>query len=171
MNAGLNTGLNIELSVQDDAQGYVKAHQLMVPSVDTWQFWFKQWLTMLNPRYSPIYEYELSLSLTTDDAIRALNYRYRQRDSPTDVLAFAALDESLPPAEVLAELPVELGDIVISVETAQRQAHERHHSLTHELAWLASHGLLHLLGWDHPTDIRLEEMLDQQVVLLKVIHQ
>jgi probable rRNA maturation factor len=60
--------------------------------------------------------------------------------------------------------PTYLGDIVISVETAQRQAQD--HSLEIELAWLAAHGLLHLLGWDHPDLARLEEMLQQQQQLL-----
>jgi probable rRNA maturation factor len=62
-----------------------------------------------------------------------------------------------------------LGDIVISTETAQRQAIQGKHSLLQELAWLATHGLLHLLGWDHPDEASLVEMLQQQTVLMNVI--
>lgn len=66
----------------------------------------------------------------------------------------------------LEGLPLELGDIVISLETARRQAEAEGHSLSRELLFLASHGLLHLLGWDHPDDTALEAMLAQQDALL-----
>jgi probable rRNA maturation factor len=62
--------------------------------------------------------------------------------------------------------PLELGDIVISVQTAARQAPEHGHSLERELLFLASHGLLHLLGWDHPDDTSLAAMLSRQEQLL-----
>ena len=61
---------------------------------------------------------------------------------------------------------LELGDIVISLETAARQAPDHGHSLAHELRFLASHGLLHLLGWDHPDDASLQAMLARQDQLL-----
>jgi len=62
--------------------------------------------------------------------------------------------------------PLELGDIIISLETAARQAKEHGHSLVRELLFLASHGLLHLLGWDHPDDASLAAMLARQEALL-----
>ena len=62
--------------------------------------------------------------------------------------------------------PLELGDIVISLDTAARQADEHGHSLVRELQFLASHGLLHLLGWDHPDDASLAAMLERQETLL-----
>jgi probable rRNA maturation factor len=55
------------------------------------------------------------------------------------------------------------------VETANRQAAERNHTLTEELVWLAAHGLLHLLGWDHPDEESLRTMLEQQNRLLQAI--
>lgn len=93
----------------------------------------------------------------------------------------AALPDALDPAaadlavadpdgsDALADLdgvPLELGDIVISVETAARQAPDHGHSLERELLFLASHGLLHLLGWDHPDDASLAAMLARQEALL-----
>ena len=66
-------------------------------------------------------------------------------------------------------LPVqalEIGDIVVSVMTADCQAKEQNHSLSNELLWLVSHGLMHLLGWDHPNSDRLKEMLNYQEQLL-----
>jgi probable rRNA maturation factor len=65
--------------------------------------------------------------------------------------------------------PLYLGDIIISVDTAQRQALEQNHELNTELLWLASHGFLHLLGWDHPDEGSLTKMLECQARLLGTI--
>ncbi len=126
------------------------------------------WLHQSQPVLSPMNAYELTLRLTTDAEIQHLNAVYRQKYQPTDVLAFAAIDssESLP-VEIYATQPYYLGDIIISLETATYQAQEAGHSLTCELAWLASHGLLHLLGWDHPDQASLTRMLNEQEMLLQ----
>jgi len=87
-------------------------------------------------------DYELSVRLTTDPAIRELNRDYRRKDKSTDVLAFAQRDGP-------GAWPHILGDLVISVDTARRQAKR---GLYPELAMLASHGLCHLLGYDHRDD-------------------
>lgn len=137
---------------------------------ETWERWFQAWLEALRPKQSPIESYELSLRLTGDREIQHLNHQFRQQDKPTDVLAFAALESGYPqPQELRSTLPLYLGDIVISVGTAQRQAEEQKHPLDIELAWLAAHGLLHLLGWDHPDEDSLNRMLSQQQVLLEII--
>jgi probable rRNA maturation factor len=138
-------------------------------SAQQWQTWFGQWLRVLNPELSPIQTYELSLLLTTDEQIQSFNATYRNQDSPTDVLAFALLEQEGFVTPAGAEQPTNLGDIIVSLETAACQAMERRHELKVELAWLASHGLLHLLGWDHPTAERLNQMLTQQVQLMTVI--
>ncbi len=135
----------------------------------TWEQWFPAWLGLLDPHLSPINSYELSLRLTGDREIQTLNRDYRHQDKPTDVLAFAALEDEAPQAEALQELPLYLGDIVISVATAQCQAQTQGHSLETELAWLAAHGLLHLLGWDHPDEVQLLAMLTQQQILLATV--
>ena len=111
------------------------------------------------------------MRLTDDIEIQKLNYEYRQLDKPTDVLAFASLDTDIPQSvQIPDEIPLYLGDIVISVVTASKQAKQQGHSLQTELAWLASHGLLHLLGWDHPNEESLIKMLNQQVILLKTVN-
>ncbi len=156
----------LELLVQDDVDDWPQGSDR--PSDDQWQQWFQDWLSEMQPDVSPIGQYEISLRLTTDAEIHELNAQYRQVDRPTDVLAFATLDDPLPGlAEMRSQMPVYLGDIVISVETAQRQATS--HSLKDELAILATHGLLHLLGWDHPDDDTLWDMLNQQQVLLATV--
>ncbi|MFM7435375.1 MAG: rRNA maturation RNase YbeY, partial [Vulcanococcus sp.] len=105
-----------------------------------------------------------------------LNGEWRGQPGPTDVLAFAIQEAPipLPPMEpdpeggdaLLEGVPLELGDIVISRDTARRQAEAEGHSLSRELLFLASHGLLHLLGWDHPDPSSLEAMLARQEELL-----
>jgi len=83
--------------------------------------------------------------LLADSPLRALNRTYRGQDRPTDVLSFAA--RRTPGGEKSY-----LGDVLISVETARRQAMARGTSLGRELRLLALHGLIHLLGYDHETD-------------------
>ncbi len=107
----------------------------------------------------------LGLSLIDDASIAELNRRWRQQPSPTDVLSFAALEGDMPMG---AGEELELGDIVVSVPTARRQAVEQEHGLERELRWLVSHGLLHLLGWDHPDEVSLAAMLDKQERLLEM---
>jgi probable rRNA maturation factor len=91
---------------------------------------------------------ELSLVFCDDDFIHGLNRDYRGKDKPTDVLSF--------PQDPDSGL---LGDVVISVAAAQRQAAERGHSLAEEVEWLFLHGALHLLGHDDETEAQLEEMI------------
>lgn len=139
-----------------------------------WQQWFNVWLAHLQQGANGA-NYEIALRLTDDDEIQKLNAQYRHQDRPTDVLAFATLEADipeLPPALVMdAEIePIYLGDIVVSATTAAVQAQERDHSQRYELVWLAAHGLLHLLGWDHPDEPSLERMLEQQDVLLSLIN-
>jgi probable rRNA maturation factor len=134
-----------------------------------WQTYFEQWIQALNPQQSKIQSYEVSLLLTTDADIQTLNTTYRHQDRSTDVLAFAALEWDGPTSPEMADLPTNLGDIVISVETAALQAAENGHDLSLELIWLASHGLLHLLGWDHPDATHLNQMLMEQARLMALI--
>jgi len=84
---------------------------------------------------------ELSIALVSDVQIKRLNKLYRNKDKPTDVLSF-------PIGEKVEDWLI-LGDIVISVDTAKRQAQELGHSLEEELKRLLVHGLVHLLGYDH----------------------
>ena len=135
---------------------------------ETWETWFHDWLELLQLDV-PAPTYELSLRLTDDTEIQVLNASYRHQNQPTDVLAFAALEVECPQLPQVQSLPVYLGDIVISVDTADRQAQQQGHTLQTELAWLATHGLLHLLGWDHPDEDSLTEMLNQQAILLQTV--
>jgi probable rRNA maturation factor len=94
---------------------------------------------------------EVSIVLVDDEQIHQLNQQYRGQDRPTDVLSFAITEtsEEEPGYEQPEEAEVLLGDIVISLETALRQSQEYGHTLARELGYLAVHGMLHLLGYDH----------------------
>ena len=107
---------------------------------------------------------EVSVFLTDDVEILRLNKQYRGIDSPTDVLAFAmreGMDSELNPHL--------LGDIVISVQTAQRQASYVGHTLDMELALLTVHGTLHLLGYNHEIDSEATIMRSKEEMILRIL--
>lgn len=93
---------------------------------------------------------EVSLSFVGERAIQTLNRKFLKKNKPTDVLSFP-LGEKAPDGKFY------LGDIVISVPVAFRQAREKGHSLDREMRLLAIHGFLHLLGYDHFAGIEEEE--------------
>lgn len=90
---------------------------------------------------------ELGILFVGDQRMRELNRRYRSKDRTTDVLAFAMREAARP--QVSRLMPDMLGDVVISIPTAWRQAKEAGRSLDEELACLLVHGILHLCGYDH----------------------
>ncbi|HET9221079.1 MAG TPA: rRNA maturation RNase YbeY [Roseiflexaceae bacterium] len=94
---------------------------------------------------------EVSVLVTDDAALHALNRDYRSVDAPTDVLSFAAEEEDAtgPGFVTPPDAPRYLGDIAISYERVLAQAAEYGHSRERELAYLTAHGVLHLLGYDH----------------------
>jgi probable rRNA maturation factor len=112
---------------------------------------------------------EVSVVLVDDAYIRELNRQYRGKDTPTDVLSFA-MRESVPEEEAIEGEPEAeqlLGDIVISVERAREQAEEYGHSFERELGYLAVHGMLHLLGYDHEKEDDRKIMRQKEEEILK----
>ena len=105
---------------------------------------------------------ELSIVLTDDTMIQQLNQEYRGIDSSTDVLSFGQQELAGPGPRVL-------GDLIISLQTAQRQADERGHALATEVRILLVHGLLHLLGYDHETPQERAEMAAAETALLAAL--
>ncbi|ACO45968.1 rRNA maturation RNase YbeY [Deinococcus deserti] len=95
-------------------------------------------------RHFGVADREVTVVLVGDRAIRALKLEHWDEDAATDVLSFPTWEPGDP------FVPPHLGDIVISLDTARRQADARGHSLTREVALLASHGMTHLTGHDHP---------------------
>ena len=134
---------------------------------EIWSDWLSTWFRNLDLDLDPQITYEISLRLTDDREIQYLNQQFRNLDKPTDVLSFAGLEDDIPLVEELDTIV--LGDIIISMDTALKQAKLEGHDLKTELAWLTSHGFLHLLGWDHPDDESLNEMLTRQAKLLTLV--
>jgi len=111
---------------------------------------------------------EVSLVLASDEYIHALNREYRGIDTPTDVLSFA-LNEGDEPVVFDGPEEILLGDIIISMDTATRQATEYGHSLDRELAYLTVHGILHLLGYDHMVEEEKWEMRREEERVLSLL--
>ena len=108
-----------------------------------------------------LHDVELSVLLTDDPSIRALNRQWRRKDKPTDVLSFPAGEP--PPG---ARGRRHLGDVILSLDTARRQARSHRRSLADELDLYLAHGLLHLLGHDHHRRPDAERMAALEARLL-----
>ena len=114
-------------------------------------------------------ECELSVTFVDDKTIRQINKEYRDKDRATDVISFALEEMGEDEVPIVgADIPRVLGDIIISMDTAKVQAEEFGHSMDRELGFLALHGFLHLLGYDHmnPEDEKVmftkqKEILDK----------
>ena len=121
-------------------------------------------------RLCGVADHSVSLRLVGDEEIQELNSRYRRKNSPTNVLSFP-FSEGVEPS--FADLPFkELGDIVISLDTTGREAKEYGQTFDYRLTWLVTHGLLHLLGYDHERSATEEKkMLAREEELLSSIHQ
>lgn len=114
-------------------------------------------------------EAEVSLTLVNDSRIHELNREYRGVDGPTDVLSFALQEETEDEPEIFDYEDDLLGDIVISVERARAQAVEYGHSFERELVYLAVHGTLHLLGYDHLEEEEKAEMRKLEEAVMEKI--
>jgi len=103
-------------------------------------------------------ELEIDLYLCDNQEIQKLNKEYRNIDQPTDVLSFSMLE-----SEVNFNLPIlHLGEIIISIDKLVEQAQQNKHSNLHELVYLTSHGVLHLLGLHHKTDDNYNKIVSIQ---------
>lgn len=111
---------------------------------------------------------EISVTFVDRQQIQAINKEYRQIDEPTDVISFALEEAIEDEVEILGiELPRLLGEIVISVPIAKEQAGEYNHSFHRELGFLAVHGFLHLLGYDHMSEDDERTMFEKQETILE----
>jgi len=106
--------------------------------------------------------FSLGFQIISKQEIAFMNKKWMQKNGPTDVLSFPII--SYETHNNLDQ--IELGDIFISLEMALEQSYEYKHSIYREMLWLASHGFLHLLGWEHNNDLELENMLRFQEYLV-----
>lgn len=99
-------------------------------------------------------EGEIAVVFADDAMVQGLNREFRGKDKPTNVLSFPAKDE------------VMLGDIIVSLDTLEREAAEQHKDLWHHTTHMLVHGVLHVIGYDHEDDAEAEEMEAREVALL-----
>lgn len=114
---------------------------------------------------------EVTILLVDDESMAGYNERFMSRQGTTDVLAFP-LEQLLPGvAPVLApsDPPLHLGDIVIAPNHVREQANSRGVEFGDELSLMVVHGMLHLMGWDHPTDESAEQMERRESEILAVV--
>lgn len=111
---------------------------------------------------------EVSVTFVTNDAIQEINRDYRDKDQPTDVISFAMEELGEGEMEVVIEgMPRMLGDIIISTDRTREQAADFGHSFERELGFLAVHGFLHLLGYDHMNEADEKKMFGKQDEILE----
>lgn len=112
-------------------------------------------------------ESEVSVTFVTNERIQEINREYRDKDSVTDVISFAMEELGEGEIELIgADIPRVLGDIIISVARTKEQAEEFGHSFMREFGFLAVHGFLHLLGYDHVTEEQEKVMFTLQKEIL-----
>lgn len=112
---------------------------------------------------------EVSIALVEDSYIRELNFKFRHKDQSTDVLSFSMWESAGEEPLVDGVEDNIMGDIIISLETAERQAQEYGHSLTREVAYLAAHGMFHLFGYDHDNENDRQVMREKEEKVLAVL--
>lgn len=112
-------------------------------------------------------EAEVSVSFVTNEMIREINREYRSKNQPTDVISFAMEEEGEGEVPIQGmDEPRMLGDIIISLDRTREQAADYGHSFERELGFLAVHGFLHLLGYDHMEEQDEKKMFAKQDAIL-----
>ncbi len=104
-------------------------------------------------------DHSVSILFVDDDEIKWINNHYRNKNAPTNVLSFPFNDGG---EDALSSLPIkELGDVFISIDTAYREAIKYNEPLHKRLTWLITHGVLHLVGYDHEKSKKDERLMFQ----------
>lgn len=112
-------------------------------------------------------EIEISIVFVDDAYIQRLNYQYRNKNTPTDVLSFSMQEGEDMPCE---EDVILLGDVVISLPRALQQSKKYNHSLSREVAYLIGHGVLHLSGYDHQQETERRVMREKEEIILSKLN-
>ena len=152
----------MDLTIYDETDGQVSPAQLALVR-DVLQFAARQ-LSLEDST-------EMSVTMMTNPAIRKLNQQYRGVDRATDVLSFAAEESGdetpiIMDPELAAELPENLGDLLVSIDKVEEQAKFLGHSVDRELGFLVVHGVLHLNGYDPEKPADEQRMFDLQREIL-----
>ncbi len=114
-----------------------------------------------------VHDVELSLTIVTNEEIKHLNNQYRNKNEPTDVLSFQMDNPFMELENEINYGPLQIGDIIISIEKVNEQATRYNHSFDRELTFLAIHGFLHLLGYTHDNKENEKVMFQKQDTILE----
>lgn len=149
----------MELTIYDHSQGMLTEHQTALA---------EELLAQAAAKLALPASAELSLTLVRNPEMKELNAKYRGVDRATDVISFAINNEEdlTLPAELQAELPLDLGDLFISLDKVKEQALFLGHSADREFGFLLVHGFLHLNGYDHETPADEAAMFSLQEAIL-----
>ena len=168
--------LNIDLVFQNSnfpqlSDKFQNPNDKIIFEVSFWEKVFLSWIKIILkkkdcvlPKF--IYEkkvFSLSLEIINNQEISSINHKWMKKNNPTDVLSFPIISDNYSINDLSF---VELGDLFISLEMAFEQSLEYKHSIKREMLWLASHGFLHLLGWEHNDEKELNNMLNLQEYLI-----
>ena len=154
---------DLEISLDNESLNLIKSSNFWNQEIASWIRFIQSNEQVKCPKIvRSASKISLGLELTNDRKIAELNLAWLGKSKSTDVLSFPIIDETF----FLSSDCIELGDIVISLPTAARQAKANNVDLFRELRWLATHGLLHLLGGDHCDQESLTQMLITQEQLL-----
>lgn len=126
----------------------------------------QQVITFASERERITNSIELSITIVTNADIKELNAQYRNKNEATDVLSFE-MDNPFREVDPDFDMPIMLGDIIISVDKAEEQAERYNHPFTREIAFLAVHGFLHLLGYTHDDKEEEKVMFQKQEAILE----
>lgn len=111
----------------------------------------------------------INLSLNNNAEVQSLNAEFRGKDKPTNVLSFANIDDETFADSAAESAEIELGDIIVALETLEDEAAQKNISLQNHFAHLLIHGILHLFGYDHQDDEEAEEMESIEIEILKIL--
>jgi probable rRNA maturation factor len=148
----------IEISIQDPAWEKLEDVDTMVRNAA-----YIALDTAILPKIAQDRQMEASIVLANDDLLHILNREYRDKDEPTNILTFAALDAEEPESDGV----LQLGDIMLSYETIRRQAREEGKFMKDHVKHMVVHGVLHLLGYDHETDDQATDMETLEIRILE----
>jgi len=159
MNTPILKKPSIEISVQDpEWENMGDIHEIIKVTART------ALNSALMPKACQDRELEVSIVLANDDLVQILNREYREKDTPTNVLTFATLDEE----EIPHEGTLNLGDVILSYQTLEREAQEQGKFPIDHIRHLTVHGVLHLLGYDHQDD---DEANDMETLEIRILEQ
>ncbi|HPD82459.1 MAG: rRNA maturation RNase YbeY [Alphaproteobacteria bacterium] len=152
----------IDVSIQDPEWEKIRDIESIVRTAAA-----KTLMSAIIPKFAFGRALEISMVLANDDLVQVLNREYRNKDKPTNVLTFASLDSEDFEEELMVD-PLNLGDVILSYQTIERECKEQGKFVLDHMRHLIVHGVLHLLGYDHQTD---DEATDMETLEIRILEQ